>query len=137
MMVSLQTLFDKYLGGRIIVFAASASSIGVSSIVNRDDPSAYNNDKEKAMLSPANELYTKLAQECIAQRITVDIFYAMNNYKSVDLATIAVLPSLTGGDLHYMCPFDPIKNGEKLHYDIFRLLTRTQGTEVQIKARVS
>ena len=61
----------------------------------------------------------------------------MHQYKSVDLTSIAVLPSTTGGDLHFMSQFDVTKHGEKLHYEIFRILTRTQGTEVQIKARVS
>ncbi len=50
---------------------------------------------------------------------------------------MAVLPSITGGDLHFMAPFDITKQGEKLHYEIFRILTRVSATEVQIKARVS
>lgn len=61
----------------------------------------------------------------------------MKQYNSTDLTSIAVLPSQTGGDLHFMAPFDVNKHGEKLHYEIFRILTRTSGTEVQIKARVS
>jgi hypothetical protein len=36
-----------------------------------------------------------------------------------------------------MSPFDINKHGEKLHYEIFRVLTRITGTDVQIKARVS
>ena len=61
----------------------------------------------------------------------------MNQYKGVDLTSIAVLPSVTGGDLHFFAPFDINKHGEKLHYEIFRSLTRVSATEVQIKARVS
>ena len=120
-----------------MVFASNISTIGIGALVSRDDVKVYNTDKEKALLAPANEHYIKLAIECVSQRITVDLFYAMNTYKSIDLTTIAVLPSMTGGDLHVMCPFDVVKHGEKLHYEIFRTLTRTQGTEVQIKARVS
>lgn len=54
----------------------------------------------------------------------------MAQYKSVDLTTIGVLPSQTGGDIHFMAPFDANKHGEKLHYEIFRTLTRNTGTEV-------
>jgi protein transport protein SEC24 len=61
----------------------------------------------------------------------------MHQYKSIDLTSIAVLPSHTGGDLHFMAPFDINKHGEKLHYEIFRVLTRVSASEVQIKARVS
>jgi len=53
------------------------------------------------------------------------------------LTSIAPVATLTGGDLHLMNPFDVTKHGEKLHYDIFRILTRNQGTEVAIKARTS
>ena len=61
----------------------------------------------------------------------------MHQYKTVDLTSIAVLPSHTGGDLHFFAPFDVNKHGEKLHYELFRILTRVSGSEVQIKARVS
>jgi protein transport protein SEC24 len=65
------------------------------------------------------------------------LYFAFTSYKSIDLASIAVLPGLTGGDLNYLSPFDIVKHGEKLHYLIFRALTRTTGTDVQVKARVS
>ena len=70
----------------------------------------------------------------------MDLFYCIPpqfTSKSVDLASIAPLSALTGGDLHYMCPFDYCKHGEKLHYEIFRTLTRTQATDVSIKVRTS
>jgi hypothetical protein len=54
----------------------------------------------------------------------------MQQYKSVDLTSMAVLPSITGGDLHFMAPFDITKQGEKLHYEIFLFLTRVSATEV-------
>lgn len=57
--------------------------------------------------------------------------------KSIDLTSIAPIASITGGDLYYYSPFDIAKHGEKLHYDLFRLLTRTQGNEVVIRARTS
>jgi protein transport protein SEC24 len=44
---------------------------------------------------------------------------------------------MTGGDLHLFSPYDPIRHGEKVHYEIFRILTRPQATEIAIKARVS
>ena len=61
----------------------------------------------------------------------------VNQMRSIDLPSVGVLPSQTGGDLHFYSPFDINRHGEKIHYDIFRTLTRTQGTEVQIKARTS
>ena len=96
----------------------------------RDDPKQYNTDKEKNILTPAVDHYMKLATDCVQQRVTIDLFYAMHQYKPVDLTSIAVLPSITGGDIHFMAPFDINKHGEKLHYEIFRVLTRVSATEV-------
>jgi protein transport protein SEC24 len=67
----------------------------------------------------------------------VDLFYALGGQKSVDLTSIAPVAALTGGDLLVYSPFDAARHGEKLHYDIFRVLTRNQASECAIKARTS
>jgi protein transport protein SEC24 len=121
-----------------MAFTSNINTLGAGGVNARDDSKLYNTDKEKNLLQPPNEVYYKLAQECIRDRVTVDLYYAVvSPQKSVDLATTSILPTQTGGDLHYICPFDVNKHGEKLHYEIFRALTRTTGTDVQIKARVS
>lgn len=61
-----------------MVFASSLNSIGAGALVSHDDSKLYNTDKEKTLLCPKNEYYQKLAQECIQQRVCVDLFYAMN-----------------------------------------------------------
>ena len=77
-----------------------------------------------------------MAAECVKNRVCVDLFYALNTlFKSIDIASVSPISSTTGGDLYYYSQFDLNKHGEKLHYDIFRVLTRTQGSEVVIKAR--
>ena len=67
----------------------------------------------------------------------MDLFFCTNLLKSVDLASFAPLPAITGGDLYHYSPFDINKHSEKLHYEIFRVLTRNQASEVVIKARTS
>ena len=47
------------------------------------------------------------------------------------------ISSLTGGDIYYYSAFEIFKHGEKLHYDLFRILTRNQGTEIVAKVRTS
>jgi protein transport protein SEC24 len=54
---------------------------------------------------------------------------------AMNLSQIAPVATITGGDLHYWPMYDPFKHSEKLHYEIFRTLTRNQGFEVVIKAR--
>lgn len=67
----------------------------------------------------------------------MDLFFTIPQLRQVDITTLAPLSSLTGGDLNYFMPFEVAKHGEKLHYQIYRILTRTQGSEVMIKARTS
>jgi hypothetical protein len=54
-------LLKHAIGGRILVFSASRSSVGAGSVTARDDAKVYNTDKEKTILSPANDHYIKLA----------------------------------------------------------------------------
>ena len=76
------------------------------------------------MLLPVNDVYVKMAEECVQHRICVDLFFCLNTVKSIDLTTIAPIAAHTGGDIFYYNPFDVTKHGEKLHYEIFRVLTR-------------
>jgi len=89
------------------------------------------------MMMPANNFYQDLAAECNKHRICVDLFYGLNEKISVDLATVVPVCGMTGGELTFYQPFDVVKHGEKLYYNIFHVLTRTTGTEVAIKARCS
>ena len=50
--------------------------------------------------------------------------------KSVDLASMAPLPNITGGDLHFFNNYDSAKHGEKLYYLLYRMLTRQTGSDV-------
>lgn len=88
-------------------------------------------------MMPAHDFYTKLAEDCTRERITVDLFYALQERNSVDLATVAPIAGATGGDLVYYVTFNPRAHGEKLYYSLFRILTRPTVSEVAIKARCS
>lgn len=47
------------------MFSSFINTLGFASVGVRDDPKLYNTDKEKTILSPANDVYVKLAQECV------------------------------------------------------------------------
>lgn len=69
------------------------------------------------------------------QRIGVDVFCFANDY--FDLATIGEVCNLTGGNLYYYPNYDGNYDGEKLHYDIARNLTRYVGYDTVMTVRVS
>uniref|UniRef100_A0A2K6LB65 SEC24 homolog C, COPII coat complex component n=1 Tax=Rhinopithecus bieti TaxID=61621 RepID=A0A2K6LB65_RHIBE len=69
---------------------------------NRDDRKLINTDKEKTLFQPQTGAYQTLAKECVAQGCCVDVFLFPNQY--VDVATLSVVPQLTGGSVYkYAC----------------------------------
>jgi len=65
------------------------------------------------MMAPAHEYYKQLAQECLQQRICVDLYIGVGpKITSIDLTTVAPVAGITGGDLHFYQNFDVIKHGE-------------------------
>jgi hypothetical protein len=62
-----------------MVFASNINTLGACSALARDDPKLYNTDKEKALLQPHNEAISKLVQECLKDRVVVDLYYAVAN----------------------------------------------------------
>lgn len=62
------------------MFASHINGIGAGQLVARDDPKLYNTDKERNIVTPANDHFIKMANECVQQRITIDLFYALAKY---------------------------------------------------------
>ena len=127
------------IGGRIMLFQGSMGGVGCGKVACRLNATLYNTGNEASkMLTPASSFYKDLAKECIQKCIVVDLFIAGNlKYKSLDVATMQPITSLTGGDLYFYYTFDVTKHGEKLYYHIFRNLTRVTVTDVEVKLRVS
>ena len=88
-------------------------------------------------MSPAHSVFEDIGKSCIRERVTVDLFYGLHEKTTVDLATVAPVCGLTGGELTFYQPFDVSRHGEKLYYSLFRILTRNTVSEVSIKTRVS
>jgi protein transport protein SEC24 len=133
----------KLKGGRIMVFSSFISSIGVGAVHNQCKPENYNNSSEEPkMMQPEHEFFVNLGKECVTKCITVDLFFAFSPKEqsavsSFNIATLAPVAGITGGDVILYPKFDVVFHGEKLYFQIFRNLTRVVGTEVAIKARVS
>eukprot|EP00358_Blepharisma_japonicum_P005435 CAMPEP_0202940746 /NCGR_PEP_ID=MMETSP1395-20130829/862_1 /ASSEMBLY_ACC=CAM_ASM_000871 /TAXON_ID=5961 /ORGANISM="Blepharisma japonicum, Strain Stock R1072" /LENGTH=566 /DNA_ID=CAMNT_0049635397 /DNA_START=107 /DNA_END=1808 /DNA_ORIENTATION=- len=121
-------------GGRVLIFTSQLGTVGKGKLTNRVDPKLFNTDKEKTMYAPL-ESYVTLAQECTSEDICIDIFLCSGQY--ADAPSLAALCSQTGGDLHYYPNFNVGFDGERMYYQIFRTLTRTQGFQAVMRARCS
>uniref|UniRef100_G1S465 SEC24 homolog C, COPII coat complex component n=1 Tax=Nomascus leucogenys TaxID=61853 RepID=G1S465_NOMLE len=74
---------------------------------NRDDRKLINTDKEKTLFQPQTGAYQTLAKECVAQGCCVDLFLFPNQY--VDVATLSVVPQLTGGSVYKYASFQVMR----------------------------
>ena len=122
-----------------MVFASAISSLGCGQVQTRSKAELFNTPEEaEKMMAPENDFYSVLGKECIDKRITVDLFLAISaKYPSVDVATLAPVCGITGGDLYLHQDFDVTEHSEKLYYQVFRNMTRVIGTDITMKLRCS
>ena len=59
------------------------------------------------------------------------------NEQGHDLASISPIPTITFGSIYYYPNYDPIVNGEELHYALFRNLTRNVAFDCIMTLRLS
>lgn len=123
----------KSRGGRVIIFASQLGTMGKFSLPLSQDKKLHHSEAEKAYLPDEN--YLLLSQACCEEDICVDIFVCTN--VSVGLRSLGVLCSQTGGDLYYFPSYKSETDGERLYYYIARLLTRTQYSQITMRARCS
>lgn len=72
-------------GGRVTVFQSSLPNCGPGSLQPRDDGNPHTGDRVQHM-TPSTDFYKKLALECSAEQIAVDMFFISSQY--LDIATI-------------------------------------------------
>ncbi|VDP09444.1 unnamed protein product [Soboliphyme baturini] len=83
---------------------------------NRDDRKLLGTEKEKTILTPQSEFYTKLAQDCVSVGCCVDMFLFPNSY--MDVATVGSLCGLTGGQVFKYQYFQPEIDGPRFLADL-------------------
>lgn len=123
----------KNRGGRVLFFTSQSGSIGKHIIPQKQEFKPMHTEREKAYLPADN--YLQLGQDCCAEDICVDIFAC--THQTINSASLAALCSQTGGDFYYYPAFQAETDGEKLYYQIIRILTRPQGSQVVMRARCS
>ncbi|KRX02234.1 Zinc finger, Sec23/Sec24-type [Pseudocohnilembus persalinus] len=120
--------------GRIIVFSSQFPQNGYGKLSKRDEVKLMNTDNEKQLYQPQGQQYAELAKQLLKSKIGVDMFIFA---QSCDLATISLLTTMTGGSLYHYSDFDPNSDGERIHYDLFRNLTRVYAYDCMMTLRSS
>ncbi|XP_037352875.1 protein transport protein Sec24C isoform X1 [Talpa occidentalis] len=102
---------------------------------NRDDRKLINTDKEKTLFQPQTGAYQTLAKECVAQGCCVDLFLFPNQY--VDVATLSVVPQLTGGSVYKYACFQVDNDQERFLSDLRWDVQKVVGFDAVMRVRTS
>nr|XP_019601364.1 PREDICTED: protein transport protein Sec24C isoform X1 [Rhinolophus sinicus]XP_019601365.1 PREDICTED: protein transport protein Sec24C isoform X1 [Rhinolophus sinicus] len=102
---------------------------------NRDDRKLINTDKEKTLFQPQTGAYQSLAKDCVAQGCCVDLFLFPNQY--VDVATLSVVPQLTGGSVYKYTCFQVENDQERFLSDLRRDVQKVVGFDAVMRVRTS
>lgn len=126
-------------GGRVLIFTCNACINGIGATKPRDDK-IINTENEHQILVPQNDHLKPVAEQCLKNKAAVDLFVFANS--QFDLATFSSCVNQSGGSVNYYPTDlkdlnDTRYHYEKLHYDISRILTRPNYTDVRFMLRYS
>ncbi|RXM29792.1 Protein transport protein Sec24C [Acipenser ruthenus] len=102
---------------------------------NREDKKLVGTDKEKTLFQPQTSFFGNLAKECVAQGCCVDLFLFPNQY--VDVATLGVVPSQTGGSVYKYTCFQVPSDGDRFLNDLRRDVQKQVGFDAVMRVRTS
>ncbi|GAA99536.1 hypothetical protein E5Q_06237 [Mixia osmundae IAM 14324] len=125
----------KSFGGQVTLFQTILPTVGPGALKTREDQKLYGTDKEKALFSPQDPWYRQIGEECADCGIGINLFLFPSQY--IDVATLSVLPGLTGGDLQFFTRFDPVRDGPRLRAQVLRIAQRETGYSVTMRIRCS
>ncbi|XP_022110679.1 protein transport protein Sec24C-like isoform X2 [Acanthaster planci] len=122
--------------GKLFVFHASLPIADApGKLKNRDDRKLLGTEKEKTLLSPQINFYTKLGQDCVAAGCSVDLFLFPSSY--VDVASIGQVTTLTGGQCYKYNYFQAANDGERFIQDLTHNIQRPIGFDAVLRVRTS
>ncbi|XP_065891062.1 protein transport protein Sec24D-like isoform X2 [Dysidea avara] len=122
--------------GKLFVFHSSLSTGSLpGALKNREDTKVFGSDKEKSLLAPQGNYYTKLAEECVQHGASVELFMCPHSY--VDTATLGHFVNTTGGQLHYYPHFKLASDAGRLLSDLTNSITRQTGFDAVMRVRAS
>ncbi|XP_019711723.1 protein transport protein Sec24D [Hippocampus comes] len=122
--------------GKLFVFHSSMPTAEApGKLKNRDDKKLVNTDKEKTLFQPLKGTYEQLSKDCVAQGCCVDLFLFPNQY--VDVATMADVPSHTGGSVFKYNNFQVDTDGEHFLRDLRKEVQKSIGFDAVMRVRTS
>lgn len=124
-----------YTGGHVVSFVCTLPTLGPGGLVplepsNRDEAS----DDKKSYL-PRDIEWNNLGEACADAGVGVTMFMAP--VKFLDVTSIGVVSSLSGGDIFYHWDFKPLRDGPIMESQLRRIVTRKTGYNCTLRVRAS
>lgn len=122
--------------GKLLVFHSSLPvSDAPGRVQNREDRKLLGTENEKKILSPQNNAYNNLGQDCVLAGCSVDLFIFNNSY--IDLATIGQVARLTGGEIYKYTYFQADIDGPRVISDLIKNISRPIAFDAVMRVRTS
>ncbi|XP_037116537.1 protein transport protein Sec24D [Syngnathus acus] len=122
--------------GKLFIFHSSMPTAEApGKLKNRDDKKLVNTDKEKTLFQPLKATYEDLSKDCVAQGCCVDLFLFPNQF--IDVATMADVPSHTGGSVFKYNNFQMDTDGEHFLQDLRKEVQKSIGFDGIMRVRTS
>ncbi|RPD55953.1 sec24-like protein [Lentinus tigrinus ALCF2SS1-6] len=123
-------------GGQVVVFASSIPTIGVGALEPLvDESSLYGTDKERTLFEPREETWKDIGEQCAAEGVGISIF--LGPARPIDVASIGLPSSLSGGELYFFPRFDPVRDAPSFASYFRRLVSRTTVYSGSMRVRCS
>ncbi|KDQ07328.1 hypothetical protein BOTBODRAFT_38857 [Botryobasidium botryosum FD-172 SS1] len=118
-------------GGQVILFQKTIPNYGPGALTARQEAGVG----EKALFAPQDPSWQNLAEECVEAGVGVNLFLFPS--QPIEIATLGVMASITGGEIFFHPRFDFDRDGLVLYQGLRRLLTRETVYNCSLRVRCS
>ncbi|THH27445.1 hypothetical protein EUX98_g6743 [Antrodiella citrinella] len=123
-------------GGQLVAFATTMPTIGIGALKPRDDEAElYDTEKELALYKPRDDTWQDIGVQCVEGGVGVSLF--LSPFKPMDIGTIGVVSTVTGGEIFLHPRFDPTRDSLALNSQLRRLVARMTVYSAVMRVRTS